>query len=64
MEITDHMVMIARTRNGHMVVYSSALNGERETWRSYETSETVAEIREYVAQTYPRLNPLFVVVED
>lgn len=64
MEITDDMVMIARTRNGHMVVYSSAFNGERETWNFYETQETVDQIKEYVAQTYPRLNPLFVVVED
>ena len=62
--MTHDVVTIARSRNGHYVTYSSMLNGERDTWRAYETVETVDEIRAYVAATYPKLNPIFVIVEE
>ena len=62
--MTNHVVTIARSRNGHYVTYSSMLNGERGAWNEYETTETVAEIRAYVASTYPKLNPIFVIVEE
>jgi hypothetical protein len=62
--MTHDIVSIARSRNGHYVTYSAIMNGERDTWRAYETVETVDEIRAYVAATYPKLNPLFVIVEE
>jgi hypothetical protein len=57
------IVSIIPSRNGYQVVYSTMFNGERETWRAYETTETVDEIKAYVAATYPTLNPQIVVAD-
>ncbi|RPI61319.1 MAG: hypothetical protein EHM48_05845 [Planctomycetaceae bacterium] len=61
--LSGDVVSITPSRNGYQVVYSALFNGERDTWRAYETTETVDEIKAYVAATYPKLNPLFVVTD-
>jgi hypothetical protein len=62
--MTQDIVTIQKAGNGFRVTYNAEFGGKREDWRAYDTTETVAEIRAYVAATYPKLNPIFVIVEN